>query len=68
MIVIFILQLTGGILSFVFQSELGSSMEKEMVDLMYLYSDEENGEFARKTWDEMQINVWKIKSNFCISW
>lgn len=61
MMVIFILQLTGGILSFVFQNELGSSMEKEMEDLMKLYNDEESGEFARKTWDEMQVNVRKNK-------
>jgi hypothetical protein len=59
MIVIFILQLTGGILSFVFLGDLGSSMEEEMERLMELYSDEANGELARKTWDEMQINVRK---------
>lgn len=57
MVAIFILQLTGGILSFVFQNDLGVSMEKEMVNLMELYSDEANGELARKTWDEMQSNV-----------
>jgi hypothetical protein len=59
MIVIFIFQLIGGVLAFVFQIDLFQSMDTEMVRLMELYTNEADGELARKTWDEMQINVRK---------
>jgi len=60
MIVIFIFQLIAGVLAFVFQIDLFQSMDTEMVRLMELYTNEADGELARKTWDEMQINVRKL--------
>jgi len=67
MSIIFILQLVGGILAFVFQDELNVLLKNEMEDQMKLYDDPENGEMSKLTWDRMQIDVCNHKFGIAIN-
>jgi len=55
---VFIIQLVGGILAFVFQDDLDVILKNSMKDLMTAYSlQTPDGEFARQTWDSIQQDV-----------
>ncbi|XP_059469010.1 uncharacterized protein LOC132192849 [Neocloeon triangulifer] len=55
MLVVFLIQLIGGILAFVYQDELDLTLKNSMHDLMILYKKEgPDGDFARQYWDSIQ--------------
>lgn len=54
----FIIQLIGGILVFVYQDEMDAVLRKSMEDLLALYHVQgSDGDFARNTWDTLQVEV-----------
>lgn len=54
----FIIQLVGGILVFVYQDDLDGVLRKSMEDLMALYHVQgPDGDFSRNTWDAIQQEV-----------
>jgi len=58
---IFILQVTGGILAIVYQSELAGILEESMQRAMELYPlSGEDSVAARRSWDRVQKNVFPL--------
>jgi hypothetical protein len=54
----FIIQLVGGILVFVYQEDLDNVLRKSMEDLLALYhTPGPDGDFSRNTWDAIQEEV-----------